>query len=71
MPTVVLTGQAWANRLLQEQAAARIMQAYHKKLLELGFEWDGADGYLAPNNASAVEEAHRFWDELTGGNNVT
>lgn len=66
MPTVRTQPINLGSRFLQEQAARRIQTAYHYKLLELGFEWDGQDGYTSPSQ-EATEAAQAAWKELTNG----
>ena len=37
------------NFMIQSANAAEWRAAEHKRLLGLGFTWDGADGYTAPD----------------------
>ena len=36
------------NYQIQAAVAGSMMKELHEKYMELGFEWDGADGYTVP-----------------------
>lgn len=52
-----------ASLLAQETHARSMMRELHEKYMELGFEWDGMDGYTAPAGMGR-EDIERVFREI-------